>query len=320
MSAPQVSVWPRSRHSLSARAATPDTTALRVADGHVIAARELPTSTVGLRSGLRAAAFFDLDRTLIRRATPLALANTFRKQRVIRRRDLLRAAVWQLIFLIRGVEEDAVRRAAEDGMVLLRGVPVAKLKNVVGSAMEEVLRPLVYTEPLALLAEHHERGEAAYVISASLQEIVEQIASEFGFDGAIGSTCEIVDGIYTGRALRPCYGELKAQSPTRTRPPGADRSCVVDGVLRLAHRSRVPRGGRPSGRSQPRSSIARDRRGAGLAHPHIRRRPHSPPRSTSPARGAPQRVTDRAERGEARHAFAVSLVSRGHVRRLRRSG
>lgn len=160
----------------------------------------------------RGAAFFDLDRTLIRRATPLALANTFRKQRLIRRRDLLRALVWQLIFLIRGVEEEAIRRAAEDGMVLLRDVPVARLQEVVGGAMEDVLRPLIYSEPLALLDEHHARGEAAYVVSASLQEIVEAIAVDLGFDGAIGSTCEIVDGVYTGRALRPCYGELKAQA------------------------------------------------------------------------------------------------------------
>jgi HAD superfamily hydrolase (TIGR01490 family) len=160
----------------------------------------------------RGAAFFDLDRTLISRATPLALANTFRKHRLLRRRDLLRAAGWQLIFMIRGVEGDAVRRAAEDGMVLLRGVPVSALEEVVAGAMEPVLRPLIYAEPLALIREHRARGEAVYVVSASLQEIVQHVADDLGLDGAIGSTCEIVDGVYTGRALRPCYGELKARA------------------------------------------------------------------------------------------------------------
>ena len=29
-------------------------------------------------------------------------------------------------------------------------------------------------------------------------------------DGAIGSTCEIVDGVYTGRSLRAAHGEGKA--------------------------------------------------------------------------------------------------------------
>ena len=160
----------------------------------------------------RSAAFFDLDRTLISRATPLALAATFRRSRLLRRRDVLRAAVWQLVFLLRGAGADTVRRAAEDGMVLLRGVPVAELEEVVGGAMEPVLRPLLYAEPLALLTEHRERGEPAYIVSASLQEIVQHIADDLGFDGAIGSTCEIADGVYTGRSLRPCYGRFKAEA------------------------------------------------------------------------------------------------------------
>src|SRR6185437_5797852 len=129
-----------------------------------------------------------------------------------RRRDLLKAAAWHLIFLVRGLGEEAVRKGAEDGMVLLEGIRVAELEEMIGGAMEQVLCPLVYAEPLDLLAEHRERGEPAYVLSASLQEIVEHIALDLGFDGAIGSTCEIVDGVYTGKSLRPCYGTYKADA------------------------------------------------------------------------------------------------------------
>lgn len=162
--------------------------------------------------GGRGAAFFDLDRTLISRATPLALAGSFRRSRLVRRRDLVRAAAWQLIFLVRGVGSNEVRRAAEDGMRLLKGVPVAAVEEVLGDAMERVLRPLIYSEPLALVQEHRERGERVYIISASLQQIVQHIADDLDFDGAIGSTCEIVDGVYTGRALQPCYGAFKADA------------------------------------------------------------------------------------------------------------
>ena len=78
--------------------------------------------------------------------------------------------------------------------------------------MEPVLRPLVYAEPLRLVQQHRERGERVYIVSATLQEIVEHIADDLGFDGAIGSTCEIVDGVYTGRSLRAAHGEGKAQA------------------------------------------------------------------------------------------------------------
>jgi HAD superfamily hydrolase (TIGR01490 family) len=76
--------------------------------------------------------------------------------------------------------------------------------------MEPVLRPLVYAEPLDLVQHHRARGERVYIVSATLQEIVQQIATDLGFDGAIGSTCEIRDGIYTGRSLTAAYGENKA--------------------------------------------------------------------------------------------------------------
>src|SRR6185312_17504164 len=50
-----------------------------------------------------------------------------------------------------------------------------------------------------------------YVVSGSLQEIVEHVATDLGFDGAIGSQCEIVDGRYTGKPLRIALGEEKAE-------------------------------------------------------------------------------------------------------------
>ena len=103
-----------------------------------------------------------------------------------------------------------MRRAAEDGMRLLRGVPVAAVDDLLAEAMEDVLRPLVYQESLELARTHHGRDEPVYVISASLQQIVEKVSDDLGLDGAVGSTCEIESGVYTGRSLRPCYGSLKA--------------------------------------------------------------------------------------------------------------
>lgn len=157
-----------------------------------------------------AAAFFDLDRTLIRRSSALALAGPLRRRGLISRRRLVASAFWQLFFTARGVGAERVRAAAEDGMRLLAGFPVEEMRTVVAEAMEPVLRPLVYAEPLRLLEQHRAAGERTYVVSATLQEIVERIADDLGFDGAVGSTCEIVDGRYTGRSLRALHGEEKA--------------------------------------------------------------------------------------------------------------
>jgi len=158
----------------------------------------------------RAAAFFDLDRTLLRRSSALALAGSFRQHGVIGRGQLAKAAAWQLLFAARGAGAETVRKAAEDGLMILKGFRVDDLRTLVATAMEPILKPLVYQEPLHLATRHRERGEPVYIVSATLQEIVDELARELDFDGAIGSTCEIVDGVYTGRSLRGAHGEGKA--------------------------------------------------------------------------------------------------------------
>jgi HAD superfamily hydrolase (TIGR01490 family) len=158
----------------------------------------------------RPAAFFDLDRTLIRRSSALALAGTLHRRGLLRRIDLLKAALGQLLFVARGADTEAVRAIAERGMTVLRGVPVDEMIRLVEEALEPVLLPLVYAEPMTLAVGHRERGEPVYVVSATLQQVVDGLAADLGFDGALGSTGEVVDGVFTGRMLRTLHHEQKA--------------------------------------------------------------------------------------------------------------
>jgi HAD superfamily hydrolase (TIGR01490 family) len=158
----------------------------------------------------RAAAFFDLDRTVLRRSSTLALAPAFRRHGVITRTQVAKAAFWQLLFVVRGTSRERVRAASEDGLMLLRGFSPAQMQQLVADALESVLRPLVYEEPLRLVERHRERDEPSYIVSAALQEVVDAVAADLGFDGALGTVCEVEDGVYTGRGVRSLHGENKA--------------------------------------------------------------------------------------------------------------
>jgi HAD superfamily hydrolase (TIGR01490 family) len=160
----------------------------------------------------RAAAFFDLDRTLLRRSSALALAPSFRRRGVITRTQLAKAAFWQLLFVARGAGDETVRKAAGDGLMILRGFTPDAMRALVAEALEPVLKPLVYREPLDLARRHGERGEPVYIVSAALQEIVQALAADLGFDGALGTICEVEDGAYTGRPLRSLHGAAKADA------------------------------------------------------------------------------------------------------------
>lgn len=159
---------------------------------------------------MAAAGFFDLDRTLLRRSSALALAGSFRERGLISRWQMAKAAWWQLLFVARGASHEAVQRAAEDGLRVLDGYTPEEMRELVAEAMEPVLRPLVYAEPLRLVEQHHARGERVYIVSATLQEIVDAIAGDLGFDGAMGTICEVKDGHYTGRAVRSLHAGAKA--------------------------------------------------------------------------------------------------------------
>ena len=86
------------------------------------------------------------------------------------------------------------------------------LREIVTDAWPSVLRPLVYREAVELAEAHAANGDRVYIVSAALQEIGDRIASELGFDGALGSRAETNDGRYTGRLERRLLGQEKADA------------------------------------------------------------------------------------------------------------
>jgi HAD superfamily hydrolase (TIGR01490 family) len=152
------------------------------------------------------AAFFDLDRTLLSRSSSLALAGTFWRHGLIGRRHMAQAALAQLVFARFGAGQARVGRTADRAVSVLRGLSVDVMRGIVAEAWPTVLRPLVYREAVDLAATHEVRGERVYIVSAALQEVVEMISRELGFDGALASQAEVEEGVYTGRLERRLYG------------------------------------------------------------------------------------------------------------------
>ena len=162
------------------------------------------------------AAFFDLDRTLISRSSSLALAGLFRRRGMIGRRQVVKAAVAQLLFARFGAGQARVGQTADSAMAVLKGVPVETVRDIAADAWEPVLAPLVYREALERAEQHRRRGEDVYIASAALEEVVQEVARRLGFAGAIASRAEVADGVYTGRLERRLYGPEKAEALRET--------------------------------------------------------------------------------------------------------
>jgi HAD superfamily hydrolase (TIGR01490 family) len=156
-----------------------------------------------------AAAFFDLDRTLLAGSSALALAEEFYRRGLVSRRELVQAAAWQLVFTRYGASPAQAQLMTRRGLERLRGLRPWELRELVASALTPALRPRIYRDALALLDRHRAQGERTYLVSATIEEVISALASDLGFAGALGTAAEVVDGRYTGRALFTCLGEDK---------------------------------------------------------------------------------------------------------------
>jgi HAD superfamily hydrolase (TIGR01490 family) len=157
------------------------------------------------------AAFFDLDRTLIRRSSMLALAPSLKRHGLIGWGALARASVWHAIYLIRGVSSNQLAQAADQTFRLMRGWPVEEFKGLIAEQIEP-LAALAFPDAIQRMRAHQARGEQAIVVSASLSDLVDPLAERLGLDGAIASRAETHDGRFTGRVESFLHGPAKAEA------------------------------------------------------------------------------------------------------------
>jgi HAD superfamily hydrolase (TIGR01490 family) len=159
------------------------------------------------------AAFFDLDKTVIAKASMVAFSGPLHRAGLVSRRTLLRAAWGQLIFAQFGASDAKVEKLRDSVLRLTRGWGRDEVSRIVEEALVEVIEPIVYEEALDLIRMHQAAGRRVYIVSASPEEVVEPLGRYLGVDDAIGTRAEIDDsGRYTGRTDRYCYGPEKVMA------------------------------------------------------------------------------------------------------------
>jgi HAD superfamily hydrolase (TIGR01490 family) len=161
------------------------------------------------------AAFFDLDKTVISRASMVAFGKPLYREGLISRWLVLRALYGQLVYLYIGADEERLARMRDSVLALTKGWEQRRIRAIVEETLEEVVDPIVYDEALDLIAMHQREGRAVYIVSASPEEIVAPLARYLGVDDYLATTSRIdIEGRYTGETDFYCYGPNKAEAMT----------------------------------------------------------------------------------------------------------
>ena len=157
-----------------------------------------------------AAAFFDLDRTLVDGSSGIHFVRAAYRAGLVNRRRLARDLVTNVRFRARGSTDAQAEVVRERVGRMITGVPVRDLHRLSHHILGGVL-PAIYPAMLKLAHEHQDAGRPIYICTAASQEMADLMALVLGFDGSLGSRSEVVDGIYTGRPAGPfAYGRGKA--------------------------------------------------------------------------------------------------------------
>ncbi|GGV78251.1 hydrolase [Streptomyces thermoviolaceus subsp. thermoviolaceus] len=167
-----------------------------------------------VRGDDRAAAFFDLDNTVMQGAALFHFGRGLYKRKFFNTRDLVRFAWQQAWFRLAGVEDpEHMQNARDSALSIVKGHRVADLKAIGEEIYDEYMAERIWPGTRALAQAHLDAGQKVWLVTAAPVEIAQVIARRLGLTGALGTVAESVDGVYTGRLVgEPLHGPAKAEA------------------------------------------------------------------------------------------------------------
>lgn len=158
----------------------------------------------------RAAAFFDLDKTLMAGSSGMQFARIAAKQGIVGRRQLASWGFEHFRYRLRGTTDERTAEVLKVARELIRGVPETTIGRMGPEVMAAIL-PRVYPQMLAEVYAHQDAGRPVFIVSAAGNGVVEALAQVLGMDGGIGTRYEVdAEGSFTGRLDGPfVYGDGK---------------------------------------------------------------------------------------------------------------
>ena len=161
----------------------------------------------------KAAAFFDLDKTLMAGSSGMQFARVAARGGIVSRRQLASWGVEHLRYRLRGTNDEKTSEVLRVARELITGVPATTIERMGPEVMTAIL-PRVYPQMLEEVHAHQDAGRPCFIVSAAGNDVVETLATVLGMEGGIGTRYEVdADGNFTGRLDGPfVYGPGKVEA------------------------------------------------------------------------------------------------------------
>ncbi len=161
-----------------------------------------------------AAAFFDVDNTVMQGASIFHLARGLYRRDFFTTRDILSFAWKQAKFRALGVEDpEHMAEARASALEFIKGHRVDELEALSEQIFDEAMAHRIWPGTRALAQLHRDQGQRVWLVTAAPVEIATIISRRLGLTGALGTVSEHVGGVYTGRLVgEMLHGPAKAEA------------------------------------------------------------------------------------------------------------
>jgi HAD superfamily hydrolase (TIGR01490 family) len=161
----------------------------------------------------RAAAFFDVDNTVLRGASIFYLARGLYSRKFFGTRDIARFAYQQVRFRLGAEDMQHVAEIRSTALSFIAGHSVAELTQISDEVFDELIADKIWPGTRAIAQMHIDQGQRVWLVTATPVEVATIIATRLGLTGALGTVAEHEDGVYTGRLVGDLlHGPAKAEA------------------------------------------------------------------------------------------------------------
>lgn len=164
-------------------------------------------------TGHRAAAFFDVDNTVVRGASLFPIVLGMRRRGIVTGRDLLRFSLQHVHYNLVGESRRGLEDIRERGLLIIKGRSVAELVALGEEIYDDVTSARIWPGTRSLIDAHLAAGREVWFVTATPAEVAGIMAQRLGVTGALTTEIESENGVYTGRLLNPpMHARRKAEA------------------------------------------------------------------------------------------------------------
>jgi len=161
-----------------------------------------------------AAAFFDVDNTMMQGASIYYFARGLARRKYFSTTDVMRFAWKQLRFRVIAAEHGGdVTAAKAAALAFVEGWKVETLERLSEEIFDELMADRIWSGTHALARLHLDAGQRVWLVTAAPVELGRIIAQRLGLTGALGTVAEHINGVYTGRLVgEMLHGPAKGEA------------------------------------------------------------------------------------------------------------